>query len=248
MNKFLLVPLLFSVVLSGCGEHDLTYYQSNLDDAEAKFSECTREIKAAFMSGDEDGLKSVSEDQECKFAEQAIKEHKKKLAKLEREAAKEKFKAELADQLALLASAPYEEFAAISTECGFITSTPRCKAYKQLEKQRLDDEVKLLLDKHSGSELEALHKPCAGTWPSTASCNLSNAALKSAIDTQVSYFVEHREQLVTAFNVCQKEIVSLNRSNKYQEGAKVASKFKCSTASTAAQKLGVYGFSNPIKI
>lgn len=160
------MALLSVLVLSGCGSHDQEYYQDNLEEAEVKLAECTKQMMSAFMIADEAGFKAVSEDQECIAADRAIRADKDLQRKTKAEArdrqrqeAQVKFDLEYRRQLEALNEMPYVEFANIAKDCGFIAASPKCKAYSELEKQRHNREVELLVDRYSGSELLALHKP-----------------------------------------------------------------------------------------
>mgnify|MGYP000055952275 CR=1 FL=1 len=260
MKARITTVIALSTILTACGDRDLEYYQSNLDSAETKVQQCQKDMEAAFSKRDEKGLKAVSEDLECNFADKAVRDHKSKIARLKREkeraereqkriTAEKAFNEEYQKQLSQLEAMTYEEFAANSEKCtSYSNRIPLCKAFRELEAPRKDKEVTLLISKYSGEELDTMNKECKSVWPKTPNCQIINMSIRKAEADQVSAFLENKPQLVSDFNSCQKQFSTLNKSNKYQEASLFTQTFPCRTASQAARKLGVYGFSRPIKL
>ncbi|GIU52967.1 hypothetical protein TUM4438_46590 [Shewanella sairae] len=83
MFKKIVLILSVSFYLSACSEHDLSYYQGNLEDAESKVKECELDIKEAYLNEDLKRVQSIAEDLECKAASRAHNDYKKELAALE---------------------------------------------------------------------------------------------------------------------------------------------------------------------
>ena len=260
MKAKLIILALLSITLTACGDKDLEYYQSNLDAAETKVEQCQKDMANAFNKADEEALKAVSEDLECNFADKAVKAHKSKIAKLKREkeraereqkriATEKAFNEEYQKKLAQLKAMPYQEFASQKLNCpSFGTPSPECKAYRELRRPRKEQAVQEMVSKHSGEALDKLNKDCKSAFPQTVQCQIANLSLRKAEADQVSAFLEDKPQLVSDFNSCQKQFSTLNKAKKYQEASHFTRTFSCRTASKAAQKLGVYGFSRPIKL
>lgn len=260
MKAKIATAIALSTILSACGEKNLEHYQSNLDAAESKVEQCQKDMEAAYNKGDEKGLKAVSEDLECGFADKAVRDHQRKIAKLklekeraEREkkriAAEKAFNEEYQKHLAELKAMPYEHFVSKKEECRFHPhQKPLCKAFLELEAPRRDEEIQQLISKHSGEELDVMNKGCKNIWPKTPSCQIIDMSIRKAEADQVSTFLVDKPQLVSDFNSCQKQFSTLNKAKKYQEASHFTQTFPCRTASQAARKLGVYGFSRPIKL
>lgn len=129
--------------LSACSERDLTYYQTHLDDAEAKVKACEEALEAAFRSEDADRLKTLVEDVECDAAKQAYSEYQREIAALERkqreeerrkqrELQEQQYAADYERHKKELATLTREGYSALGRECGSYVhprSSAKCRAY-----------------------------------------------------------------------------------------------------------------------
>lgn len=258
MKNPIFISIVLMFLLTGCGDKDKAYYQSNLDDAEHKSIECQKSMEEAFKDKDEGKLKSISEDLECGFASEAMFEHKRKIAKIERELkAKEakaqakikkaEFEAEYKKQIVELKNVSYSEF--ISIKCTAFRPDAKCKAFNELKKEREKSEVESISSKLSFEDIESkIANECSGSNAFNGLCNTHRIALRIKSEKEVEGLVQNKDKLVKVFNQCLAEYNKLRDLKKYNESVGYVNKSRCKFASQAAKKLGVYGWSRPIKL
>ncbi|MFP8965644.1 hypothetical protein ACKC9G_03575 [Pokkaliibacter sp. CJK22405] len=261
IRRQILVCSVAALLLAGCSDHDLPYYQSHLDEAKAKQEECEASMKSAFMSQDEDKLKSVVEDKECIAADKANREYRYAQAELaakkrQEEAAKKEAEAqrqydeEYAKAKESLSAASTEEFFKSGEDC-----TPKmwgkpsaaCKAYNELEEGKLNTALSALITQFPKDKLKAQSEDrCSGINFDKTACDLLRKAVTKQQKDQVAFYLENRESLRTDFNDCVNRIKSLNKDQKYNDANEFARSYQCSMAQRAAQELKVFGFNKTI--
>ncbi len=260
-RKFFTAIIMASLFITGCSKKDLEYYQSNIEDAESKVNECAADMKEAFASQNEEDLKSVMEDPECKNAEIAFRKYKSKRAKLAREekrkeeerkkAEEEKiFKKEYGEQVVALKAMDFLTFSSLNKECLgqlFKTPTAKCQAYKDLNEDRKANEIKVLMGQYKDGELENFKaKKCSGLEFDALYCELSRVAVSQQQTDIVNNYLEKRDVLKEDFNACYREYQRLKKANKYNEMYAVNRTYKCSLVIKASQRLKIYNFNQPM--
>ncbi len=235
--------------ISGCSENDVQYYKSHLDKAESKIKECESELKKAFISQDKQKFAELSEDSECKAAQQAHAEHQQELRQAQQKREQEQFEKELKEYTDTLSSMPIEEFYLIRNECQFSSGSDstKCKAFNDLKDDKFNYEIKKLIDEHDGDSLqEYSEKQCKGIEYKEVTCELSRNAVDKQRQDQVDYYLANREELKLVFNTCQAEHSKLQQAKKYKEASQLAQTFDCNVVAAAASKLNVRSFYKPI--
>ncbi|MBI2381380.1 MAG: hypothetical protein HYV16_11565 [Gammaproteobacteria bacterium] len=255
------VALLALASLTACSKHDLPYYQDNLDAAASKVEECETAMKAAFMAKDEDNIKAVLQDPECRAADKAHKDHKNALAaqkaKLQEEELRRKkaedekaYAAQYAEHKQSLESMPITDFHRIQQECLKNWSAPitaQCKAAKELKESRHAAEVSVLLEKYKEDALTSFaDKQCHGMDYNELYCELSHSAINKQREDQIAYYLSNRDGLKMVFNQCHEKYLTLRKSQKWKEAREAVETFPCRMVSKAAQKLRIFGFNQPI--
>ena len=257
---------LFIVVLTtslfACSDNDLSYYQSNLDEAKNKVQECDTLFKEAIIAQDVDELETLSEDLECKAARQARSEYSRELAQMKKkklreeqqkqlELDKQKFIAEYKRYKSELTNMKFELFYGIQKECNrsfYSDPSAKCKAFKELQETKWDAEISILIEKYGGDKLVKFNKEwCGGLKYNQAYCEISHDAVEKQRKDKIEYFLVNRNILKTVFNKCQSKYIKLRKSIGLAAARQYIQTFQCSTVSAAAGKLKVYGFSNPIR-
>lgn len=71
--KHFTMLVLLSSALSGCSEKDLEYYKANPEQANQKWEECEKELKAAVLTKDKAEVEKILKDAECDAATKARK-------------------------------------------------------------------------------------------------------------------------------------------------------------------------------
>ncbi|MDH2433799.1 hypothetical protein QCD60_14595 [Pokkaliibacter sp. MBI-7] len=261
MRRHLLAMTAAAALLAGCSEHDLPYYQSHLDEAQTKVSECKDALKSAFVTRDKDALQNVAEDAECRAAEQAQHDYQRQLAEQERALREEEAKKQKAEQERQY-TADYEQaktdlpklsdddFFAYRKQCGnviFAQPSAQCKAFAELEPARTEAAVVALITRFPKDQLITYKKDhCQGINFSESQCQLSEKAVDKQHDDQIALYLNNRDQLKTDFNSCNEQITQLKKERKYDESSELAHTYQCRLAMEAAQHLKVYGYGKPL--
>lgn len=74
MKKYSIAILIAHLVLiTGCSEKDMAYYQDNPDAAEERMQECNESLREARKNKDKEAFKNLLNDNECKAANRALK-------------------------------------------------------------------------------------------------------------------------------------------------------------------------------
>ncbi|WP_345860739.1 hypothetical protein [Shewanella algae] len=261
MPRKLIFILMATFGLFACSEHDLPYYQSNLDKAESKVKECEAALKEAFSAKDKDQLKVLSEDLECKAAKQAHTEYQRELSKLEqkkraeerlkqRELEQAQYEEEVEKYTKELTEMPIADFYAIRKECSLLSFGQRpakCKAFDEIKEAKVTAELDVLIKKYEGEKLsEYNQEQCKGINYNEVNCDLSREAVKKQRQDQIDYYLTNRDALKSAFNTCQAQYAELKKARKLTEARQYVQTFECSVVADAARKLKVYDFSKPI--
>jgi len=249
------------LTITACTERNKEYYEANIDEAEAKANQCEESMEAAFNAEDEKKLEALSKDAECNFAVNVYNDHKRKLARIKREAEKRQlekerieeeklFKKKYEEKLISLKELPYAEFQLLNKECGarFLSKkSPECSAYSDLRDEVETREINVLKEKYSGGKLEEFRDTsCKGVNYAEAVCALSRKAARQQHDELVEFYVSNRDELKTEFNKCQATYDSLRKSNKWKEANDSIQTYLCGVVGKAASKLKVYNFNKPI--
>jgi hypothetical protein len=259
-------------LLTGCFENDKEYYLQHPDEAESKFKECDADLAKAAILGDKEAFEEKQNNAECKAAREARKEirrvkyeieQKKREIEREKRAEEEKQKKiawekEYQEQLKSLASVPFADFNKLGDECGFSSSSPKCKAYHQLRSNRYEKEVESIIAQYKDiEELNAYKdKVCKGLQD--FSCRIARDAVNQAESIarekawraekeEINSLVNNKEQLKEVYNSCYHEMMDLRKKQKWQEASNVTNSRKCMIAGKAAQKYGIYTWTSPIE-
>ncbi|GIU52719.1 hypothetical protein TUM4438_46080 [Shewanella sairae] len=143
---------------------------------------------------------------------------------------------------------PITEFYTMRRECGFSFSrTAKCKAFLDISESKISTELDRLIGEYKKDELIVYSKKmCKGISYDEVKCELSRKSIDKQEQKQVDYYLTNRDVLISVFNTCQSNYAELRKGRKYTEAQKAIETFDCKHAAKAAQKLKVYGFSNPI--
>lgn len=249
------------LLITACSDRDREYYEANIDEAEKKSKQCEDAMEDAFNSEDEKKIEALSKDAECNFAVKVYGEHKRKLARLKREAEKKKqeekrlaeeevFQEQYKEKLTNLKSLAYTDFYKMGKGCGagFMSKkTPECSAYKDLREETETREVSLLKEKYNNGKLEEFRDAsCKGVDFDEAYCAISRKAAKQQNKERVEYYVSNREELKTEFNKCQSVYSALRKKKKWKESNESIQTYQCKVVGDAARKLNVFSFNKPI--
>ncbi|RYV04116.1 hypothetical protein SOPP22_01575 [Shewanella sp. OPT22] len=261
MNSKILTLSCLVLLITACGQKDRAYYEANLDDAISKAEECEARMKAAFMAQNEESLKAVGKDQECKFAMDVNHAHQKELAIVKRELEKEEqekkrkleeeaYKVEYEKQIAQLKLLNYREFYAVHKECiSKITFKPsaKCKAEKTLRPSKEQEEIAALKNKFTNGKLEEFEKKsCFGSQYDQAYCKLSRKASDQQQDEKVQYYLANRSVLKSDFNDCHLERKRLWSERKIIEANAYLRTYKCRMAARAGREVNAMTFQRPM--
>ncbi|KLV03825.1 hypothetical protein ABT56_17805 [Photobacterium aquae] len=167
--------LLSLLLMSGCLERNLEYYEANLDEARVKVEQCETSAIKAFTTQDKERVEAVLTDTECLSAVEAVKAHDQKIAELEREkaqkeheaqkkAAEKKYHEDYAKYSVSLSDLSYIEIDKLNKECRFsVRDKAKCQAVKELNEKKKNEEINVLKDKYVGGKLEEYRKSsCKG--------------------------------------------------------------------------------------
>ena len=242
------------VLVTGCGQKDRTYYEANLDEAKIKAEECEAFLKTAFKESNDQKLKEYAEDNECNFATSVHESQVRKLANLklemEQKAKQEAYEKEYNTQFAQQKIMSYDEFLAVLNDCYAnleTISSPRCRANNKLRQEHEAREVSNLIDKYSGTELEAFHEEsCSSMSFAKPRCKVSKEAIRQQKKNQIEHYLANRDLLKAHFNECRDNRSTLLKKQKMLEKVRLEQSFKCDTAKQAAAKLNVTSFKNPM--
>jgi len=243
-------------------DHDKAYYASNLEDAEEKIKSCKKEMAIARIDKDKEKFMAIMKDQECEDAFDAVKEHNRKIRKVEYEAKQKKraeekakkeaiFNKEYPEQLATLERMPYAEFYKLKDSCGYIglsNVSAKCKAYHDIKQKRENKAIEDLISKHNGDDLIAYReKTCKEQGYQNVNCRLAlSAAAKDEKDTIVRLKTD-KAALKKVFNECSVQVKAFQKKMKWNDANALTQSFKCRTATAAARDFGVFGLSQPMK-
>ncbi|MCF2245863.1 hypothetical protein [Photobacterium iliopiscarium] len=246
MKNKIIITLGFALSLSACSDNDVSYYSSHIDDAKDKIKECNSLMEKAFRSADEAKFKSITQNVECNAARQALHEYKRNEAKLARERKQAEYAVNIKKYTKELIKMPFPAFYSLDKECLF-NNSPKCGAYRDLEKSRTLSEIELIINSNKDEKLISYNnKVCAGIDYNQIQCNLSRKALDKQHSDKIKYYLTNRDKLATSFNVCQAEYQKLRTEKKYGKAMKAIDTYQCRIVRDAASKLHIYDFSKPI--
>ena len=269
--KITILFLLTATLLNaGWFSHDKEYYLSHPDDAKAKLESCKQEFIEAIKEKDEDKIKDIQADSECRDAESAYKQHKRELYRAKRELEKQQrakemakkkkaFEKEYQAKLELFKQSDFKSFMALKKECQYFSGTnlfgedyspkaAKCKAWKELQKDKEQKELTTLLSQYPDEKLlDYKNQVCKNAIYGDMTCNFARKAYEERTKQMVDYYVSHKDKLKQDFNECQYKVGKLHKSSKYQEAQKARDSYKCFMAAQAALKFNIYGYFKPMK-
>lgn len=255
---------------AGFFDHDKAYYASHLDDADEKIKDCKKAMAIARIDKDKEKVMELMKDEECKAAFDAVKDHKRKIWEEERKARKKKeaeekakkkvlYDAEYKKQLAIFKEADYDKFMSLGKQdCEYYYGSSfgsnlslkdaKCKAWKELQKDKVATAIDKLFSQHQGDELITYRKEvCQKEGYQSANCKLAtDAAAKDEKDT-IQRLSADKAALKKVFNECSNGVKALRKKMKWTDANALTSSFKCRTAMAAARKFGIFGLSQPMK-
>lgn len=262
MNIKILAVFCVSLSFIACTDRNLEYYEKNISAAEEKTEECNSAFEAAFMASNEKKIRELSENEQCKFAEEAVRAHKRRIEKAKREARQKKleeeqkaaaivYEQEYSKDLTAFKALPYSDFVNKNKDCGgFFYGKPsaKCQAYKDLKKDRETAEIRKLKNGYKDGKLEDLSKTvCKGINFDPVMCELSKKAAREQKQDKINFYLGNRQQLKTVFNKCHANYMALHKSKKYTQANKSLRTYECKLVGDAARKLNVWSFNKPIK-
>jgi len=266
-----LLLLTATLLNAGFFSHDKEYYLSHPDDAKAKFESCKQEFVEALKEKDEDKIKDIQADSECRDAESAYNQHKQELYRAKRELEKQQRAKEMAKKkkayekeyqakLEVFKQSDFKSFIALKKECQYFSfggglystnyspKAAKCKAWKELQKDKEQKELTTLLNKYPDEKLlDYKNQVCKNALYGDLTCDFARKAYEERTKQIVDYYVSRKDKLKQDFNECQHKIDKLNKSSKYQESQKVKDSYKCFMAAQGAMKFRIYGYFQPMK-
>lgn len=256
-----IVAIAVLLLATACSERDKEYYQANIDNAEAKANECEQSMMTAFEKEDEKKIEALSKDSECNFATEVYRDHKRKLAKLERQAKKraqakqreedEKiYQQQYAEKLIALKALPYADFFSFQKDCSarlLGKKTPECQAFSDLKADVETREIDVLKAKYVDGALEEFRdSSCKGVNYGDVICMLSTKAARLQSEERIEHYLSNRDELKVDFNKCHANYDALRKANKWKLANESLRTYQCNVVGKAARKLKVYSFDKPI--
>lgn len=255
------ITLLSLLLISSCSERNTEYYETHIDEAEIKMKECEASMGDAFKSKDKEKLEEISKDPECSSAIDVTRKHKQKLAQIKRELKQKeleelkkeeekKYNEEYSKYLTSLQELSYQEIYISNQECKLnykVSKSAKCKALKEVNELKQDEEIQNLKTKYVGGQLEKFRKKsCKGLEFNDVDCRISKQAESQQKKEKINYYLSHRDELKKDFNECHNTFQSLKKAKKWQEANESTRSYQCSMVGKAALKLKIYNFNKPI--
>ena len=265
----ILAALTLTVLSANAGlfDHDKPYYDKHPQEAQSKFESCKKAFAHAMIDRDKEKIEEIRNDTECKAAQQAYREQRRKLRqaqyeeerkKREEERAKKKVLFDEAYQKYLAKLQPLDYGAFMKTQKEACGNTPifgdnlsvqdaKCKAWQDLQKEKEHAAIDDIIKQHPGDQLIVYEKKSCTNY-SNPNCRIAQIALDKAVNEQKQKYLSDIALLKKDFNDCQKRYAPLFLDGKFMEASKIEGTFKCKTAKEAAMtKYNVYSLIHPIK-
>ncbi len=264
------LSILIGSANAGLFDHDKAYYASHLDDADEKIKDCKKAMAIARIDKDKEKVMGLMKDEECKAAFNAVKDHKRQIWEEKRKAREKKraeetakkkvlYEAEYKKQLDIFKEADYDKFMSLGKQdCEYYYGSSfgsnlslkdaKCKAWKELQKEKVARAMDKLFSLHQGDELIAYRKEvCKKEGYQSASCKLATEATAKDERESIQKLSTDKETLKRVFNECSNRVKEFRKKMKWTEANTLTSSFKCRTAMAAARKFGIFGLSQPMK-
>ena len=257
-----IIPLFILFFIISCTEKNQEYYLQHIDEAKNKNSECEEIAMKAFMSRDENKLKELESNLECKAAKKAVYKAKQEKREMERKKRKEeerlrKIQKEKEYNIALKGYKDkynildYTQLIPIKEECSLsfsYTKNAKCDAFKKIFEEKKVLAVNKITQEYSGQNLlDANEKWCSGIEYDEIKCSLSKIGINTQQEEKVNFYIGNRNELKKDFNNCLKEYQALRKKSKFKESTNIKKSFKCKTVRKAAEKIKIFQFSKPIE-
>ena len=255
---------------AGLFDHDKSYYASHMDDADEKIKDCKKAMAIARIDKDKEKFMEIMKDEECKAAFDAVKAHKRQIWEEKRKAREKKeaeekvkkkvlFDAEYKKQLDVFKAADYDRFMSLGKQdCEYYYGSSfgsnlslkdaKCKAWKELQKDKIATAIDKLFSQYRGDELISYRKEvCKKEGYQSESCTLATEATAKDERETIQRLSVDKEALKKIFNACSNRVKMYRKKMKWNDANTLTSSFNCRTAMAAARKYGIFGLSQPMK-
>ena len=185
--KVIGLVLIAGLGLAGCEKKNQEYYLKNIDSAKEKLKECRNDIDKAISQKDEKLFEKIKNDTECQAAENAIKEDRILQAKLEKERKEAEEKQALETEMAAIRNQiagkswqkSINEYMKVE-ECNkfYTTSSPKCKAWKIVYDEKVDEGKKELKQLPYEDIKEQMISICKLDQRQGSNCAVAQSALE----------------------------------------------------------------------
>ena len=225
--KVLALVLVASLALAGCEEKNQEYYSKHIDSAKEKLNECDKTLYKAMKENDEKLFTKITQDPECLAADSAITEDRKQQEKLEQERKEAEQKQALETELTAIKNQvagkswqeSINEYLKVD-ECNalFSTRSPKCKAWKIIYNEKVDEGKKELIKLPFEGIKEQMGSLCKLDKRPNSNCSVAELVLEEKAKEDLAnadiQTVEAKKSIY-----CAEDIYSSNACRKSWEDA-----------------------------
>ena len=225
--KVLALVLVASLALAGCEEKNQEYYSKHIDSAKEKMDECNKNLDKAVKKSDEKLFIKITQDPECLAASDAIKEDRIQQAKLEQERKEAEQKQALETELTTIKNQiagkswqeSINEYLKIEgCNALFSTPSPKCKAWKIIYNEKVDEGKKELIKLPFEGIKEQMGSLCKLDKRPNSNCSVAELVLEEKAKEDLAnadiQTVEAKKSIY-----CAEDIYSSNACRKSWESA-----------------------------